>query len=143
MGDGEEAFHQQVAQKIWNQVMECNVFLRNERFPKEIFETLYREYGGRLAKTVGEGTGETCSGCGRANTWHPECPTCMQLTKLEVKLAKAREAIDGGITLAKGLRTECLGHCLVPLSRKDQRFFDRVNENIRKMGKALGEIDDG
>ena len=92
MADAEQAFHQQVAQKIWNQVMECNVFLRNERFPKEIFETLYREYGGRLAKTVGEGTGETCSGCGRANTWHPECPICHQLTKLEAKLAKALEA---------------------------------------------------
>jgi hypothetical protein len=34
-------------------------------------------------KTIGEQTGESCSGCGRANTWHPDCPVCEKLTELE------------------------------------------------------------
>lgn len=125
MPDGEEAFHQQVAQKIWYQVMECNVFLRNERFPKEIFETLYREYGGRLAKTVGEGTGETCSGCGRANTWHPECPICQQLTELEVKLKKAGEAL---LQIQNGK----------VVARSGQYVSEAMKEHARETLKEIG-----
>jgi hypothetical protein len=37
-------------------------------------------------KTIGENNGEICSGCGRASTWHPDCPVCARLTKLEAAL---------------------------------------------------------
>jgi len=38
---------------------------------------------GRKPKTIGEETGESCSGCGRPNTWHPDCPDCEAATKKE------------------------------------------------------------
>lgn len=29
---------------------------------------------------------ESCSGCGRVNTWHPDCPTCRELSRLEAEV---------------------------------------------------------
>lgn len=87
MADAEKSYHKQVAEKI---AAKLDLHLRRER---TIVDVLYAEYGGRLSKSVGDGTGESCSGCGRANTWHPECPTCEKLTELETKLEKAREAL--------------------------------------------------
>lgn len=59
-------------------------------------------------KTIGEQSGESCSMCGRANTWHPDCPTCRELTLLEQRaaaaesqLAAAREQVDAIKKFAK------------------------------------------
>ena len=40
-----------------------------------------------MNKSIGEDSGESCSVCGRANTWHPDCPTCIYITKLEKALS--------------------------------------------------------
>lgn len=41
------------------------------------------------AETIGEMNGESCSRCGRANTWHPDCPTCRRIMKLQQQLTAA------------------------------------------------------
>jgi len=47
-----------------------------------------------MNKTIGEESGESCSMCGRANTWHPDCPICEYIIDLEVMLEKALKIVE-------------------------------------------------
>lgn len=39
-------------------------------------------------ESIGEENKENCSRCGRANTWHPDCPTCKRIDDLEQFIVK-------------------------------------------------------
>lgn len=51
-------------------------------------------------RTIGEANGESCSRCGRANTWHPDCPTCRRLEMLKTKLAELQAEYHARIEAA-------------------------------------------
>jgi len=40
-------------------------------------------------KSIGEDSGESCSVCGRVNTWHPDCPICVEIVNLKKAVREA------------------------------------------------------
>lgn len=65
-----------------------------------------------MNKTIGEKSGESCSMCGRANTWHPDCPICKYIIDLESMIQLATEII-GNMDSTPTMRNLCIDNLKV------------------------------
>jgi hypothetical protein len=87
--------------------------------------------------TIGQISGETCSGCGEPNTWHPDCPVCevhalrVQVKRLntendlwQVKYAAIRDERDETNAAIKRLQKEHDKYKGLALSWAEEKHAD-------------------